>query len=76
MGPAMWVRVQGRGADEQVVITHVGTDGHRLWQVEAGAAGTIKMSSDTTGVRGHGFELVAQRRVRLAPGRAAAGPPG
>ena len=27
MGATVWVRVQGRGADEQVVITHVGPDG-------------------------------------------------
>ena len=27
LGATVWVRVQGRGADEQVVITHVGADG-------------------------------------------------
>lgn len=27
MGATVWVRVQGRGADEQVIITHVGPDG-------------------------------------------------
>ena len=27
MGATVWVRVQGQGADEQIVITHVGPDG-------------------------------------------------